>query len=97
MIGQAEHLTCQVAQAPRIASRDLFGSADSDEFVKTVAAEMASQVDAAVEWWMGEFENAFNDPRLTTLGRVYAAKQVLDRYKQLTGKTQLQQRRARSF
>jgi hypothetical protein len=97
MIGQAENLTCQAAQAPRIASRDLFGSANTDEFVETVAAEMASQVGAAVEYWMAQFESVFSDSRLTTLGRVYAAKEILDHYKRLTGKTQLQQRSARTF
>jgi hypothetical protein len=97
MIGQTENLMCGAAQAPRIASRDLFGSANTEEFVKTVAAEMASQVGAAVEYWMAQFESVFSDSRLTTLGRVYAAKEILEHYKRLTGKTQLKQRKAQSF
>jgi hypothetical protein len=97
MIEQTENLMGPAAQAPRIASRGLFGSPNTDQFVETVAAEMASQVGAAVEYWMAQFDRAFSDSRLTTLGRVYAVKEILDHYKRLTGKTQLQQRGARAF
>jgi len=44
----------------------------------------------AVESWMAEMEQALNDPALTTLGRINAAKEVLAQYKSLTGKQQLQ-------
>jgi hypothetical protein len=42
---------------------------------------------------MADVELALNDPALTTLGRMNAAKEVLDQYKNLTGKKQLQSRR----
>jgi hypothetical protein len=63
------------------------------DFVDTIAVEVASKIDVAVESWMAEMELALNDPALTTLGRMNAAKGVLDQYKNLTGKKQLQSRR----
>ena len=55
---------------------------------------MAAGIDVAVESWMAEMDRALNDPELTTLGRMNAAKEVLDQYKNLTGKSTLQLRRA---
>jgi hypothetical protein len=63
------------------------------DFVDTIAAEVASKIDVAVESWMADVELALNDPALTTLGRMNAAKEVLDQYKNFTGKKQLQSRR----
>jgi hypothetical protein len=63
------------------------------DFVDTIAVEVASKIDVAVESWMADVELALNDPALTTLGRMNAAKGVLDQYKNLTGKKQLQSRR----
>ena len=59
-------------------------------FINAVATEMACGVDTAVESWMAEMETALINPELTTLGRMNAAKDVLERYKRLTGKTWLQ-------
>ncbi len=64
----------------------------SRDFVDVIALEIASKIDVAVESWMAAMEQALNDPTLTTLGRMNAAKQVLDQYKTLTGKQQLQSR-----
>ncbi len=63
------------------------------DFVDTIAVEVASKIDVAVESWMAEVELALNDPALTTLGRMNAAREVLDQYKSLTGKKQLQSRK----
>ena len=60
------------------------------DFVNVIASEIACGVDSAVERWMAEIESALTDPELTTLGRMNAAKDVLGRYKRLTGKTWLQ-------
>ena len=65
----------------------------SRDFVDAIAVEVACKIDVAVESWMAEMEQALNDPALTTLGRMNAAKEVLDQYKNLTGKKQLQSRR----
>ncbi len=59
------------------------------ELVNAIAAEISLGVDAAVECWMAQIERASTDPRLTTLGRMSAVKEILDRYKQLTGKSEL--------
>lgn len=64
-----------------------------NEFVSAVAAEMASGVEMAVECWMAQIEQAFTDTRLTTLGRLNAVGEILDQYKRLTGKRQLECRR----
>ena len=61
-----------------------------EDFVNAVAAEMAAGVEAAVEWWMAQIEEAFQDTRLTTLGKMHAIQGILDRYKHLSGKEKLQ-------
>jgi len=65
----------------------------SRDFVDAIAVEVATKIDVAVESWMAEMELALNDPALTTLGRINAAKEVLAQYKSLTGKQQLQSHR----
>ena len=65
----------------------------TSDFVDVIATEVASAVELAVESWMAEVERAITDPELTTLGRMNAVKDVLESYKRLTGKTQLECRR----
>lgn len=64
----------------------------TQEFIEVVAAEMSVRVGVAVESWMSQVEHALCDPRLTTLGRMSAAKAVLDRYKSLQDKATLENR-----
>jgi len=71
----------------------LANTAVDNEFVSSVAAEMASGVERAVECWLAQFEQALTDSRLTTLGRLNAVGEILDKYKRLTGKRQLECRR----
>lgn len=59
----------------------------------TIASEMASGVERAVDCWMSQVEQALTDPRLTTLGRMNAVREIVDRYKSLTGKKELDCRR----
>jgi hypothetical protein len=59
------------------------------DFVRMIAEEMALGVETAVECWMSQIECALNDVQLTTMGRLNAVKDVVDRYKQLTGKGEL--------
>ena len=66
------------------------GTCQFEEFVDAVASEMALGMAAAVERWMAEIELALTDSNLTSLGRLYAVKEVVGRYKQLTGKADLQ-------
>jgi hypothetical protein len=64
------------------------------EIVDVIANEMACGVDRAVECWMSQIEEALEDTRLTSLGRLYAVTEVVERYKSLTGKTELEVRPA---
>lgn len=64
------------------------------EIVDVIADEMACGVDRAVEYWMSQIEHALADRELTTLGRVYAIKDVVEQYKALTGKMEFEVRRA---
>ena len=60
--------------------------------VELIASEMAVGVDRAVECWMSQIEHALTDVHLTSLGRLNAVREILDEYKHLTGKVQLQGR-----
>jgi hypothetical protein len=64
-----------------------------DEVLNTIVVEIAGGVDAAVECWMAQIEEALTDAHLTTLGKVHAIKAVLGRYKDLTGKDHLETRK----
>jgi hypothetical protein len=64
------------------------------EIVDVFADEIACGVDRAVEYWMSQIEHALADRELTTLGRLYAVKEIVERYKALTGKLRLEARRA---
>jgi hypothetical protein len=64
------------------------------DFVEAVAQELSAGVERAVECWMAQIENTFNDTHLTTLGRMQAIREILENYKRSTGKTQLHARTA---
>lgn len=64
----------------------------SREVVNVIAGEMAMAVERAVDCWMLEIEQVFGNPRLTTLGRLNAVREILDRYRSLTGKSELMHR-----
>lgn len=60
--------------------------------VDVIAAEMATGVERAVECWMSQIDEALTDSHLTSLGRLQAVRQILEKYKDLTGKTRLKGR-----
>jgi hypothetical protein len=62
------------------------------DFVDAIASEMAIGVERAVDCWMSQIEAALTDTHLTSLGRLFAVREILDRYKHLTGKTHLERR-----
>jgi hypothetical protein len=64
------------------------------EIVDVIANEMAWGVERAVEYWMSQIEHALADRQLTSLGRLYAVKDVVERYRNLSGKMELEGRRA---
>jgi hypothetical protein len=53
---------------------------------------MSIGVERAVECWMSEIEQAVTDVNLTSLGRLNAVCEILNEYKELTGKAQLKDR-----
>jgi len=57
-----------------------------------IIGEMALGVDRAVECWMSQIDDILSDSRLTSLGRLQAVRQVVEKYKHLTGKEELQRR-----
>jgi hypothetical protein len=63
------------------------------DLVDVIANEMATGVDRAVECWMSQIEQALTDVQLTSLGRLNAVRGIVDDYKRLTGKAELQDRR----
>ena len=62
------------------------------DLVDIIASEMSVGVDRAVECWMSEIELALTDIHLTSLGRLNAVCEIVNEYKQLTGKAQLKDR-----
>lgn len=60
-----------------------------EDLLNTIVNEMAAGVDKAVECWMAQIDQIFCDTRLTTLGRMNAIREVVEHYKQLTGKDHL--------
>lgn len=62
------------------------------DLVNVIASEMSVGVDRAVECWMSEIEQALTDIHLTSLGRLNAVCEIVNEYKQLTGKVQLRDR-----
>jgi len=57
-----------------------------------IAGEMANGVERAVDCWMSQIDSALSDVRLTTLGRLNAAREIVQKYKNLTGKETLEGR-----
>jgi len=62
------------------------------DLVNMIASEMSVGVERAVECWMSEIEQALTDRHLTSLGRLNAVCEIVNEYKQLTGKTHLRDR-----
>ena len=60
------------------------------DFVETLAGEVSSAVEKAVDCWMSQIEGVLTDTRLTSLGRLNAVVEILQDYKRLTGKSQLE-------
>jgi len=67
-------------------------SAIPSEVVDAIASEMATGVERAVECWMSQVDQALSDMKLTSLGRLNAVQEIVAKYKNLTGKSQLRGR-----
>jgi hypothetical protein len=64
------------------------------ELIRVIAEEMANGVDIAVECWMSKIDLALTDVHLTTLGRLNAVREIVESYKHLTGRLELDRCRA---
>lgn len=62
-------------------------SAADRDFIDAVATEMASGIHAALNGWMSKIENALEDTRLTTLGRLRAVREIVSEYQTLASNT----------
>jgi hypothetical protein len=62
------------------------------DLVQVIAEEMAHGVSNAVDCWMNEIDLALTDTHLTTLGRLNAVREIVENYKYLTGRDQLDRR-----
>ncbi|MGZ4732692.1 MAG: hypothetical protein ACXVZH_11175 [Terriglobales bacterium] len=58
------------------------------DLIRVIAEEMAFGVETAVDCWMTQIDSALSDTRLTTLGRLNAVHEIVQNYKQLTGKVE---------
>jgi hypothetical protein len=59
------------------------------EFIEAVAQQVASGIDAALDRWMAEFESILQDPCLTAFDRLQAVNEIVLRYREFTGRTEL--------
>jgi len=50
------------------------------ELIEAVIDEMHDGIERAVDYWMIQIEDILRDPYLTTLGRMNAVKEVVNRY-----------------
>jgi len=50
--------------------------------IEAVANEIAAGIECALEFWMTQFESVLQDPRLTTLGRLNAVREIVKNYRQ---------------
>lgn len=55
-------------------------AATSRELIDAIASEMSDGIQRAVQLWIMEIEDVLEDPRLTTLGRLRAVQEVIQRY-----------------
>jgi hypothetical protein len=50
------------------------------ELIEAVVGEMHDGIERAVDFWMSQIESVLLDPYLTTLGRMNAVKEIVNRY-----------------
>jgi hypothetical protein len=55
--------------------------ASNRELTEAVATELSQGIDCAVEFWMGQIEQALGDPELTTLGRLNAVRAIVHAFR----------------
>ena len=48
--------------------------------IDAIAAEMSDGIEDAVSFWMTQIQDALHNPHLTTLGRMNAIQEIVQRY-----------------
>ena len=56
-------------------------TASNEDLINAIAAEMSAGIEWAVGAWITEIEAALDDPSLTTLGRLRAVQEIVQRYR----------------
>jgi CheY-like chemotaxis protein len=56
------------------------------DFIRLIADEIASGVEAAVDRWMIQIDLVLTDMQLTNQDRLNAVREIVESYKQLTGR-----------
>jgi hypothetical protein len=56
-------------------------AASNEDLINAVAAEMSAGIEWAVGAWITEIEAALDDSTLTTLGRLRAVQEIVQRYR----------------
>ncbi|MBA3915318.1 MAG: hypothetical protein H0X25_15990 [Acidobacteriales bacterium] len=67
-------------------------AAISADFVDVIAREISQATNYAVEAWLAEIEAALDSTKLSHMGRLRAVREIIERYKRLAGKHELQPR-----
>lgn len=65
----------------------LASAASDHALIEAIVAEMSQGIECALGFWMGQIENALGDPQLTTLGRLYAVRAIVQQYRHGTTET----------
>ena len=55
-------------------------AANDHLLIEAVAAEISAGIETALTFWMGQIQSVLEDPRLTTLGRMHAIQEIVNRY-----------------
>lgn len=82
--GNRHFLATQVVQ-PGLVSPERLGTAlatiaTDQALIEAVVGEMQEGIERAVGFWMTQIEQALRDPGLTTLGRMNAVREIVNRY-----------------
>ncbi len=64
-------------------------TASRTDFVSIVAREVSSGIDRALGYWLGRIELEIVDQSLTTAERMAAIRDILQEYKQISGREEV--------
>lgn len=74
-----QRVTLHINRSERL-GKALASIASDQALIEAIAAEMSSGIECAVSFWMTRIQDALQDPRLTTLGRMHAIQEIMKQY-----------------